>query len=91
MHLEIITPEQTLYNGEVESVLLPGSFGDFQLLNNHAPIVSTLKKGKIKIIGKLNIEIEVRDKFEYNENDTSINIESGTVEMKNNHVTLLID
>ena len=64
MYLEIITPEQTLFKGEVDSVLFPGSLGDFQVLNNHAPIVSTLKKGEVKIIGKLNLDSSVKDQFE---------------------------
>ena len=63
MYLEIITPEQTLFKGEVDSVLFPGSLGDFQVLNNHAPIVSTLKKGEVKIIGKLNITYLVLDAY----------------------------
>ena len=50
MYLEIISPEKTLFKGEVESVLFPGTYGDFQVLNNHAPIVSTLTKGKVKRI-----------------------------------------
>ena len=49
MYLEIISPEKTLFKGEVESILFPGTYGDFQVLNNHAPIVSTLTKGKVKI------------------------------------------
>ena len=42
MYLEIVTPEETLYSGEVESVSVPGIDGDFQMLDNHAPIVSLL-------------------------------------------------
>ena len=91
MYLEIITPEQTLYKGDVESVFFPGSHGDFQVLNNHAPIVSTLTKGKVKIIGKLLIEDSAKDKFQFNEKETVLDIESGTVEMNNNKVTLLVD
>tara|TARA_B100001057_G_scaffold153566_1_gene153661 strand:+ start:4269 stop:4544 length:276 start_codon:yes stop_codon:yes gene_type:complete len=91
MYLEIITPQQTLFKGEVESVLFPGSYGDFQVLNNHAPIVSTLTKGKVKITGKLSIEAKVRDKFEFGDKQTTLDIESGTVEMNNNQVTLLVD
>ena len=49
MKLNIITPEDTLYEGEVKSVQLQGTDGKFQLLNNHAPIISALAKGKIKI------------------------------------------
>ena len=51
MFLEIVSPEKTLFTGDVSSVQLPGSEGSFQILNNHAPIVSTLKKGEIKLRG----------------------------------------
>ena len=91
MHLEIISPEKTLFKGEVESILFPGTYGDFQVLNNHAPIVSTLTKGKVKIIGKISIDEGVKDKFEYTDKETILDIESGTVEMNNNQVTLLVD
>ena len=91
MYLEIISPEKTLFKGEVESILFPGTYGDFQVLNNHAPIVSTLTKGKVKIIGKISIEEGVKDKFEYTDKETILEIDSGTVEMNNNQVTLLVD
>ena len=91
MYLEIITPEQTLFKGEVDSIFLPGSSGDFQVLNNHAPIVSTLKKGVVKIIGKLDLDSSVVDQFETIDKETILKIESGTVEMSNNQVTLLVD
>ena len=91
MYLEIITPEQTLFKGEVDSIYLPGSSGDFQVLNNHAPIVSTLKKGVVKIIGKLDLDSSVVDQFETLDKETILKIESGTVEMSNNQVTLLVD
>ena len=91
MYLEIISPEKTLFKGEVDSILFPGTYGDFQVLNNHAPIVSTLTKGKVKIIGKISIEEGAKDKFEYTDRETLLEIESGTVEMNNNQVTLLVD
>jgi F-type H+-transporting ATPase subunit epsilon len=91
MYLEIITPEQTLFKGDVESILFPGSHGDFQVLNDHAPIVSNLTKGKVKIIGKMAIREDVKDRFEFNEKQTILEIDSGTVEMNNNQVTLLVD
>ena len=59
MYLEIISPEATLFTGEVDSVKVPGSAGDFQMLNNHAPIVSTLKKGIVKISGKIDLDQEL--------------------------------
>ena len=58
MNLEIISPEATLFKGDISSIILPGSLGSFQLLNNHAPIVSTLSSGTVKIIGKIKKEIE---------------------------------
>ena len=56
MYLEIISPEFTLFSGEVTSVAVPGVDGEFEMLNNHASIVSTLKKGTIKIYGDITIE-----------------------------------
>lgn len=49
MLLEIITPEASLFKGEVNSVSLPGLDGVFQVLNNHAPIISALKKGSFAL------------------------------------------
>ena len=48
MKLEIITPEQTLFTGEVSLVQLPGIDGSFEILSNHAPLIAVLKKGRIK-------------------------------------------
>jgi F-type H+-transporting ATPase subunit epsilon len=49
MNLEIITPDKSVFTGEVSLVQLPGIDGSFEILNNHAPLISVLKKGKIKI------------------------------------------
>jgi len=49
MQLEIITPEQTLFTGEVSLVQLPGIDGSFEILNDHAPLISALSKGRVKI------------------------------------------
>ena len=49
MFIEIVSPEKTIFTGDVSSVYLPGSEGFFQILDNHAPIVSTLKKGTIEL------------------------------------------
>jgi F-type H+-transporting ATPase subunit epsilon len=49
MLLEIITPDKRVYSGQVKLVQLPGSKGSFEILNNHAPVISTLEKGKIKV------------------------------------------
>jgi F-type H+-transporting ATPase subunit epsilon len=47
MTLEILTPDKTVYEGEAVSVNLPGALGFFEILNNHAPIISTLEDGKV--------------------------------------------
>jgi F-type H+-transporting ATPase subunit epsilon len=49
MFLEIITPDKKVFSGEVTSVQVPGTDGQFQILKNHAPIISTLTNGKVKI------------------------------------------
>ncbi len=49
MKLDIISPEQKLYSGEVSLVQFPGANGSFEVLNNHAPMIALLKEGKIKI------------------------------------------
>ncbi len=49
MHLDIITPDKTIFSGEVNLVQLPGKDGSFEILPKHAPLISVLKAGKIKI------------------------------------------
>ena len=49
MFLEIISPQQTIFSGEVTEVFLPGKEGNFEILNDHAPIISLLQKGEIKV------------------------------------------
>ena len=56
MILEIISPEKIIFTGEVESVAVPGVNGEFEMLNNHAAIVSTLKKGAIKVYGNITLD-----------------------------------
>ncbi len=92
MYLEIVSPEATLFSGEVTSVYVPGVNGDFEMLNNHAPIVSLLKEGVVKISGNIELEKDVQDKFTKGEQGkTLLNINSGTLEMKDNRVIILAD
>jgi len=92
MLLEIVSPEAVLFNGEVEAVAVPGINGEFQMLNDHAPIVSLLKEGNIKIKGTLQIEDAFQDKFSKGENGTTIlSINSGTIELKENKIIILAD
>lgn len=96
MQLEIITPEKKIFTGEVEAVQLPGKNGLFQVLDNHAAMISTLTKGSVKInlgtsaksLDKLEGSI-VRDKS----NDTILHyaISGGVAEVQNNKLILLAD
>lgn len=52
MQLKIVSPEKVEFTGEVESVKVPGTKGNFEILQNHAPIISTLQKGKVEYDGK---------------------------------------
>ncbi|MGX7668814.1 F0F1 ATP synthase subunit epsilon [Flavobacterium pedocola] len=93
MIVEIVSPEATLFKGEVTSVAVPGINGEFQMLNNHAPIVSLLGKGNIKIVGS-NIKIakEFVEKFDkVNEQTYWLPITSGTIEMNDNKIIVLAD
>ncbi len=92
MYLEIVSPEAILFSGEVDSVVVPGTSGDFQMLNNHAPVVSTLKAGTVRINGAITIEDAVKDKFTKDGANVNLfSINSGTVEMRNNKLILLAD
>lgn len=56
MFIEVLTPESTIYVGDVKGVQLPGIDGSFEILENHAPLVAALGKGKMKIIVSNNEE-----------------------------------
>lgn len=97
MYLEIVSPEATLFNSEVDSVALPGINGEFQMLNDHAAIVSILTEGTIKIhthtqshlvFDALHSEVNP-----HHDDDKvlTLKIKSGTVEMKDNKVIVLVD
>ena len=78
MLLEIITPETKVFEGEVKSVLLPGTNGKFEILNNHANIISTLTQGQVRIINK-------------NDQKELFDISGGVIEMQNNKIIVLAD
>ncbi|MGI9531241.1 F0F1 ATP synthase subunit epsilon [Lutimonas sp.] len=92
MFLEIVTPEASIFQGDVESVIVPGVVGEFQILNNHAPIVSLLKEGKVRIRGNFTIDEAFESKFSNAENSTKVlDINSGTIEMNDNKIIILVD
>ena len=78
MFVEILTLEEVLFSKEAISVVVPGESGTFEMLDNHAPIISILKKGTIKIT-------------DTNNQKTSIELAGGSIEMSNNKVTILAD
>ncbi len=92
--LEIVSPEGHLFKGGVTSVTVPGSDGEFQMLNHHANIVSVLVEGTIKIAVpdfKTNKDFSVR--FNKSEKDQKylMPIKSGTLELKDNRIIILVD
>ena len=92
MYLEIVSPEATLFSGEVTSVTVPGINGEFQMLENHAPIVSLLQEGEVKVQGDITIEEDFQNKFTQGANgETVLAISSGTIELKDNKVIVLAD
>lgn len=77
LKLKIVSPESIPYNGEVESVKVPGILGNFEILNNHAPIISALQKGVVEYTtaeGKFQLEIN-----------------GGFVEVQKNKVSLCVE
>lgn len=79
MQVEIITPDKELFNGEAVLVQLPGIDGSFEILNNHAPLISALKEGKIKIKKSKEGKEEFYD------------INGGVIEVLNNRVLVLAE
>ncbi|MEO9872611.1 ATP synthase F1 subunit epsilon [Ekhidna sp.] len=78
MFLEIVTPDEKVFEGEVTSASFPGSDGSFQILNNHAPMVSTLGKGDISYHPEKKEEVRIL-------------VEGGVVEVMNNKVNVLVE
>ena len=77
MHLEIITPEKKIFEGEVTVATFPGADGSFQVLNDHAPLVSLLKDGQVIYKSK--------------ESTQQVTITGGVVEVLKNKVIVLAD
>jgi len=78
MYLEIITPDKQIFEGEVKLIQLPGSKGAFEILTNHAPIISTLDKGTIKI-------------QDMNNKEQLFEVGGGVVENKANKIIVLVE
>lgn len=77
MNLELITPEKKIFDGECTSVMVPGTDGKLQFLNNHAPLISSLGSGKVKI--------------KTSSGNQEFTIKGGVVEVLKNKVVLLAE
>ena len=78
MHIEIVTPDQKVFSGEVASATFPGSDGSFQVLDNHAALISTLGQGNIVLKAA-------------SQSDRVIGVDGGVVEVLRNRVTVLAE
>ena len=77
LQLRIVSPEKVEYDGEVLSVVVPGTMGQFEILNDHAPIISTLQQGVVEYVTQ--------------EGKVSLNILGGFVEVQKNVVSLCVE
>jgi F-type H+-transporting ATPase subunit epsilon len=77
MYLEIITPDKKVFAGKVNVVQVPGSKGLFEVLEYHAPIISTLERGRVKIVE--------------GNTESFFQIQGGVIEVKDNHVIILAE
>lgn len=78
MKIEIVTPDSTIYEGEVSLAQFPGLDGSFEVMNNHAPMIAVLKKGKIKVI-------------EAKKNTLFFEVNGGVVEILKNKIQVLAE
>ena len=77
LKLKIVSPEKVVYQGDVESVLVPGTLGSFEILKDHAPIISSLEVGKVE--------------YTTQEGKQTLDIQGGFVECKKNEVSLCVE
>ena len=78
MVLDILTPEKSIFSGEIKLVKVPGSNGSFEVMKNHAPIISSLDKGELKITPQSG-------------DDIFYQIEGGVIEVNNNKAIVLVE
>ena len=77
LQLKIVSPEKVEYDGAAERILVPGTMGQFEILNDHAPISSTLQKGTVEYFNR--------------EGKSSLEIQGGFVEVQKNQVSLCVE
>lgn len=93
MNIKILTPETVVFEGEVDSVLLPGKSGEFHIMKNHAAIVSSLGFGKVKLYTNTVKEEYAKFFTKEDEKDSvfSYPIKSGVVEFNNEKGIILAE
>jgi F-type H+-transporting ATPase subunit epsilon len=78
MLVEIITPDRTVFSGELELLQLPGIDGSFEIMNRHAPMVSILKKGEIRMVN-------------HKKQEETMKINGGVIEVSDNKIKILVE
>ena len=78
MRIEVITPDKKVFEGDIKSLRVPGKKGSFQVLKDHAPIISTLESGPVVMV-------------DFENRETLLDIDGGVVEVKANKIILLAD
>lgn len=78
MKVEIINPDKTIFTGEAKLIQLPGKDGSFEILEKHAPLISVLAKGKVKLV-------DLKDEMQFFE------IKGGVIEVLKNKVLILAE
>ncbi len=96
MKVEIVSPQQKLLDTEAQLVAVPGINGEFEMLDHHAPIIALLEKGTVRVQGKnLTLDDDAEEYFERvqskDKDELRLPIRSGTVEMNNNRVIILVE
>ncbi len=78
MYIEIVTPDKKIFSGEIKLVRVPGSAGSFEILKDHAPIISSLGKGQVKVV-------------DMNDKEIFFEIDKGVIEGNKNKIILLVE
>lgn len=78
MKVDIITPDKTLFSGDLDLIKVPGIDGSFEIMNHHAPIISILTKGQLKLV-------------DYKKQEQFLEINGGVIEVNNNNVKILAE
>lgn len=96
MNIAVLTPDRDIFQGAIASVKVPGINGEFQVLNNHAPIVSALEEGKVEIVTSdgeytyFDLDEKANKTASGSGQKVAFHIEKGFIEVLNNEISLLV-